>query len=238
MQLGRGVGARGHVTPAAGVGPGVCRPAVEQASPPVRHADRVTDRAPETNEDDVLRGGAGRKDLIIPDDPGDRPHKLRTAVRVILVDPADRVLLFEDSDPGLPGLRWWVTPGGGIDPGETEIEAAVREIAEETGFALPAGDLQGPVARRVALHGYSDQVLEQAEAFFVARVEAFTVDIAGHTAEEQVTLQQHRWWSEADLLSTDAWIWPAELVELWRSVEHPDTWPRDLGLQEESTRAV
>lgn len=202
------------------------------------HAERVSDRAPETSEDDVLRGGAGRKDLVIPDDPADRPRKLRTAVRVILVDPDDRVLLFEDSDPGLPGLRWWVTPGGGIDPGESEIEAAVREIAEETGYALPPGDLQGPVARRVALHGYSDQVLEQAEAFYVARVEVFTVDVAGHTPEEQLTLQQYRWWKESELVSTDAWIWPVELVELWGSVDQPEDWPRDLGLQEESTRSV
>ena len=29
-----------------------------------------------------------------------------------------------------------MTPGGGIDPGETETEAAVREVREETGFDL------------------------------------------------------------------------------------------------------
>ena len=37
-----------------------------------------------------------------------------------------------DTDPGVPGSRWWVTPGGGVDPGESEEEAAVRELAEET----------------------------------------------------------------------------------------------------------
>lgn len=31
----------------------------------------------------------------------------------------------------------WQTPGGKIDPGETPVEAAVRETYEETGLAIP-----------------------------------------------------------------------------------------------------
>lgn len=31
----------------------------------------------------------------------------------------------------------WQTPGGKIDPGETPLEAAVRETEEETGLAIP-----------------------------------------------------------------------------------------------------
>ena len=40
-------------------------------------------------------------------------------LRVLLINPEGATLLFEDSDPGLDHARWWVTPGGGIDPGET-----------------------------------------------------------------------------------------------------------------------
>ncbi|MBQ1540894.1 DNA mismatch repair protein MutT [Caulobacter sp. CCUG 60055] len=32
-------------------------------------------------------------------------------------------------------------PGGAIDPGETEIEALIREFGEETGLVVEAGDL-------------------------------------------------------------------------------------------------
>lgn len=166
----------------------------------------------------------------------DRPRKVRSAVRVLLVNERDETLLFEDTDPGMGGIRWWVVPGGGMDPGESEVETGVREIAEETGHTLSPEDLIGPVARRHVVHGYSDEVLEQTEAFFVARVSPFEVDTSGHTAEEQQTLQQSRWWSRTELAATTAWIWPSRLLQLWDLADHPDRWPLEMGHEEESTR--
>ncbi len=176
--------------------------------------------------------------FTIPDDPRDRLRKTRRTVRVIMIDPDQRTLLFEDSDPGIEDTRWWVTPGGGIDPGETEAMAAVREVAEETGYGLGEDELIGPVARRHVVHGYSDQIISQHEAFYLARVRDFEVDIAAHTEEEQLTLQQHQWWSRDELAGTDAWIWPAELLALWDVIDRPETWPIDMGEQEESTVPV
>lgn len=167
--------------------------------------------------------------------PADRTRKTRTTVRVLLLNPADETLLFEDSDPGLEGAVWWVTPGGGIDPGETEVQAALREVAEETGYQLSDADLVGPVAQRHVVHGYSDQVIEQDESFYLAKVDAFDVDISAHTPDERLTFKQFRWWSTEELRATDEWVWPNELVELLHLIDEPDRWPVDLGTQEEST---
>lgn len=166
--------------------------------------------------------------------PADRPRKTRATVRVILID-SDRTLLFEDSDPGVPEARWWVTPGGGVDEGETDRQAGVREVAEETGCQLSESDLLGPIAVRHVVHGYSDQVLEQDESFYLAMVDPFEVDISAHTEDERITIKQYRWWSHDDLRHTGDWIWPHELVELWSLAGEPDRWPIDLGTQEEST---
>lgn len=168
-------------------------------------------------------------------DPADRPRKIRRTVRVILINAEEQTLLFEDSDPGVPGTRWWVQPGGGIDPGETNAQAAVREINEETGYLLGEDELIGPIAHRHVIHGYSDLVIDQDETFYLARVQNFDVDISLHTEEEQLTLQSHRWWSREDLERTVAAIWPRELVELWALINTPERWPLEMGEQEEST---
>jgi 8-oxo-dGTP pyrophosphatase MutT (NUDIX family) len=137
----------------------------------------------------------------------------------------DRTLLFEDSDPGVPGTSWWTTPGGGVDEGESEISAAIREVAEETGYRLTERELLGPIAKRHVVHGYSDLVIEQDESFFLAMVSPFEMDISAHTPDERLTLLGHRWWTHDDLRHTDDWVWPHELVELWSLAGQPDAWP-------------
>ena len=59
----------------------------------------------------------------------------RHAGRVLVIDSAGRVLLLENFDPAQPESRYWVTIGGGLDDCEEAVQAAVRELREETGIA-------------------------------------------------------------------------------------------------------
>lgn len=169
-----------------------------------------------------------------PVPPQDRPRRVRRGVRVVVTD-GSHVLLFADTDPGVPGSRWWTTPGGGMDPGETEEQTAVRELAEETGLQVSASDLVGPVMRRVAAHGYSDQVCEQSESFYVVRTQRFAVDTSRHTADEQATLDGHAWVPLAALDDLPEPVWPAELVHIVATVDDPTAWLGNMGRVEEST---
>ena len=139
-----------------------------------------------------------------------RKVKRREGTRVLVV--ADgQVLLQQDSDPGVPGIRWWTTPGGGLDDGETPREAAKRELFEETGLEIDVDQLVGPVATRFVRHGYSDRVLYQHETFFRADVAPFVPDPGGLTAKERTRMITQEWFPLTEL---PAVVWPASLGEL------------------------
>ncbi|MDT0215509.1 NUDIX domain-containing protein [Rothia sp. ARF10] len=174
-------------------------------------------------------------------DPDTRPRNRRRAMRVLLVDEADRILLFRDSDPGLtPVPVFWITPGGGVDPGESDLQAAVREVAEETGLAIREDELVGPLAQRVVVHGYSDVVTTQDEQFWFVRCTSFEVSTAGHTEVELATMTAHHWWTRAELETTTEDIWPRDLLAIRDLVPEGRTTPGeplDLGNVDESTVA-
>jgi len=172
-----------------------------------------------------------------PVDPSSRPLRRRRTARVLVVDEDARMLLFSDSDPGIPGRRWWITPGGGVEPGESDLEAGVRELAEETGLVVVQDAILGPLAHRHVRHGYSDVVVEQDEVFFGVTVPPFEIDISGHTEEERLTMTTHRWWTRDELATTAEEVWPAALLDLWDRMA-TGLATLDLGTQEESTVPV
>ena len=163
----------------------------------------------------------------------DRPRKDRRGARVV-VRCHQQVLLMADSDPGLPGSGWWVTPGGGIDAGEASRTAAARELFEETGFLVAEGRLQGPAGRRIVTHGYSDRILVQEEDFWLLDVEEpFTVNTVGFTDGEKDRMGGWGWFGHHEIPTME--VWPARILEL---VEWDGGGSLDLGSVEESTVPV
>jgi putative (di)nucleoside polyphosphate hydrolase len=66
--------------------------------------------------------------------PDSEPARYRPAVGIMLLNPARRVFVGRRID--MPaGLAAWQMPQGGIDPGETASQAAMRELQEEVGTA-------------------------------------------------------------------------------------------------------
>ena len=139
----------------------------------------------------------------------------RLTSRVLLFDRENSVLLFLTKAPDTSGIARWLTPGGGVDPGENHADAAVRELFEETG--LTGVELGEPVWAHDFVVAWDDADHDTGHAeFYTAVVDRFEPSNANWTDDEKVDVLEHRWWSLAELIATDEPYEPAELVSLVR----------------------
>jgi 8-oxo-dGTP pyrophosphatase MutT (NUDIX family) len=142
----------------------------------------------------------------------------RRAARIIVI--ADRsVLLIKGCDPAHPEHgTWWLTPGGGINEGESIEAAAARELREETGLELEPHQMGPVVATRVAEFDYGDVAHLQTEWFFAVWVKEFTPSVEGWDELEQDALLELRWWTLPELVATDNRLHPTEIIDVVRAL--------------------
>jgi 8-oxo-dGTP diphosphatase len=139
----------------------------------------------------------------------------RPSARLILLDPQDRLFLFNVHDPAVfdpadPHFDpFWVMIGGMVDPGEDFAEAAVREAHEET--KLPVVDTPRWVWTRERRMSWRGKDVTHKERFFLARTDRTEIDTSGLDARERSWTRGHRWWRAAEIAASDERFEPGDL---------------------------
>ena len=147
----------------------------------------------------------------------------RRGARVILKDRAGRLLLFEGVDPAVPEVRYWFTPGGGLEPGESYEDAARRELLEEA--SCRATDLGAAIREDVVEFGFRGVRFRQLQRYFAVELagdgdgDVVEVGREGWTEDEIASVTAHRWWSLDEIETTSDAVYPGDLAELVRSTK-------------------
>ena len=139
---------------------------------------------------------------------------MRLSAKAFLVDEAGRLLLLDCVDPARPDVRWWELPGGGVEEGEDEVAATVREVLEETGIAVDPAAV-GPLVwtqESTFLHR-GERRTSRCHGRVVRVAPGSVVEVA-LTDDEQGTIIGQRWFSPEELAASQDRFFPRHVVTL------------------------
>jgi 8-oxo-dGTP pyrophosphatase MutT (NUDIX family) len=152
--------------------------------------------------------------------------RIRRSARVVLLNDRNEVFLFRHRDSR---GTFWVTPGGGVEEGETWEEAAIREMWEETGISgIPLGPCIW--TRTPAVNMFGEPAFGQ-ERYYLVRCGMREVSNANQLDYEREVYTVSGWWSLEQMRSSQETFYPDLLCDLLLPVVSGDGVTQPIPLQ-------
>jgi 8-oxo-dGTP diphosphatase len=134
----------------------------------------------------------------------------------MLFDEGGEILLVRFVVPRDGGdFVFWALPGGEIEAGETESEAAVREVWEELGLELTVA---GPVYCDSNQFFHQGEMQDNVDFLFRAGCRREEPRLVGVTVDEREIMKEIRWWSGPEIEASGERIFPVNLAERMREL--------------------
>lgn len=136
----------------------------------------------------------------------------RTSIRALLINEKNKILMIRLRNPS---SEWegWITPGGGVESGETHEETLKRELKEE--LTLDVYEIIAPIWKRYHEYPWYEFLIKQAEVFYYLKCNDFIPkpSIDGSDNEMHAIIE-YRWMSLEDLRKETLPTAPRDLANL------------------------
>ncbi|MEE9417455.1 MAG: NUDIX domain-containing protein [Acidimicrobiales bacterium] len=136
----------------------------------------------------------------------------RPAARVVLLDRSSRIFMVNAIDPADRSKpAWWEIPGGGMDPGESSEQAALREVHEETGIANV--EIGPCIWTQQVQFTFAGMFFDSDERIHVAWCDGGEYAPKGLEYFEALAFRGAKWWDVEELIASDEPVLPPRLRE-------------------------
>ena len=148
----------------------------------------------------------------------------RKSSRAIVLNKQNQIFLFRYTfDFFAEQESIWITPGGGLDDGESFEEALKRELFEELGIELSGNDSTPQIYYRFPLYELKNgETVRSEERFYLVRLDETEFFYTNWTESESQRMTAGKWWSVEEIRQSEEKFFSEDVVEIIERLSEGD----------------